>query len=212
IPFIDVRHTGVFYVTPKLDKETGEIIKPEQWLCSPIDVIGTGIDENDEQYLIVRWKAKGNKDPVIKGVASADIGEREGWRILKAGGVQVTTKSNLRAILADWLIRSHTKEIWSMTAKSGWHKGAYIMPDGSVIGVPQQPVLFNGGSAAANAYTVSGTTDSWREEVARLANNNPFMMLGIATALAAPMVGIVGADGFGVHLYAQSTAGKTTTA
>ncbi|WP_038187195.1 DUF927 domain-containing protein, partial [Xenorhabdus bovienii] len=121
IPFIDVRHTGVFYVTPKLDKETGEIIKPEQWLCSPIDVIGTGIDENDEQYLIVRWKAKGNKDPVIKGVASADIGEREGWRILKAGGVQVTTKSNLRAILADWLIRSHTKEIWSMTAKSGWH-------------------------------------------------------------------------------------------
>ncbi|CDM89230.1 TOPRIM and DUF927 domain-containing protein [Xenorhabdus bovienii] len=212
IPFIDVRNTGVFYVTPKLDKETGEIIKPEQWLCSPIDVIGTGIDENDEQYLIVRWKAKGSKDPVIKGVASADIGEREGWRILKAGGVQVTTKNNLRAILADWLIRSHTKEIWSMTAKSGWHKGAYIMPDGSVIGVPQQPVLFNGGSAAAHAYTVSGTTESWREQVARLANNNPFMMLGIATALAAPMIGIVGADGFGVHLYAQSTAGKTTTA
>lgn len=99
-----------------------------------------------------------------------------------------------------------------MTAKSGWHKGAYIMPDGSVIGVPQQPVLFNGGSAAAHAYTVSGTTESWREQVARLANNNPFMMLGIATALAAPMIGIVGADGFGVHLYAQSTAGKTTTA
>ncbi|MBI6548441.1 TOPRIM and DUF927 domain-containing protein [Xenorhabdus lircayensis] len=212
IPFIDARDNGVFYVTPKLDKETGEIIKPEQWLCSPVAVIGTGIDENEEQYLIVRWQAKGNKDPVIKGIAAADIGEREGWRMLKAGGVQVTTKSNLRAILADWLIRSYTKEIWSMTAKSGWHKGAYIMPDGSVIGVPEQPVLFNGGSAAANAYTVSGTTAGWRQHVARLAGNNPFMMLGVATALAAPMTGIVGADGFGVHLYAQSTAGKTTTA
>ncbi|WP_340619197.1 DUF927 domain-containing protein, partial [Xenorhabdus entomophaga] len=76
-------------------------------------------------------------------------------------------------------------------------------PDGSVIGVPEQPVLFNGGSAAANAYTVSGTTESWREHVARLADNNPFMMLGVATALAAPMIGMVGADGFGVHLYAQ---------
>ncbi|WP_408673257.1 DUF927 domain-containing protein [Xenorhabdus doucetiae] len=212
ISFIDVHTNGVFYVTPKLDKETGEIIKPEQWLCSPVEVIGTGIDENDEQYLIVRWTAKGNKDAVIKGIASADIGEREGWRILKAGGVQVTTKSNLRAVLADWLIRSYTKEIWSITAKSGWHKGAYIMPDGAVIGVPEQPVLFNGGSAAANAYTVSGTTASWREQVARLANNNPFMMLGVATALAAPMIGMVGADGFGVYLYAQSTAGKTTTA
>ncbi|WP_340618336.1 DUF927 domain-containing protein [Xenorhabdus entomophaga] len=212
IPFIDVRPGGVFYVTPKLDKETGEIIQPEQWLCSPIEVIGTGIDDNDEQYLIARWQAKGNKEPVIKGISAADIGEREGWRILKAGGVQVTTKSNLRAILADWLIRSHTQELWSITAKSGWHKGAYIMPDGSVIGVPEQPVLFNGGSAAANAYTVSGTTESWREHVARLADNNPFMMLGVATALAAPMIGMVGADGFGVHLYAQSTAGKTTTA
>ncbi|OKP00545.1 TOPRIM and DUF927 domain-containing protein [Xenorhabdus eapokensis] len=212
IPFVDVRTEGVFYVTPKLDKETGEIVKSEQWLCSPIEVIGTGIDDSDEQYLIVRWKATGHKEPVIKGIASADIGEREGWRILKAGGVQVTTKSHLRATLADWLIRSYTQKIWSITATSGWHKGAYIMPDGSVIGVPQQPVLFNGGSASANAYTVSGTPKSWRENVAILANNNPFMMLGIATALAAPLVGIVGADGFGIHLYAQSTAGKTTTA
>ncbi|WP_422824371.1 DUF927 domain-containing protein [Xenorhabdus bharatensis] len=214
IPFTQARKGGIFHITPKLDKETGEIIKPEQWLCSFVEVIGTGTLDGDEddQYLIFRWKARGKKDPVIKGISSAHVGEREGWRILKAAGVQVTTKNHLRAILGDWFIRNPAQETWSVTTKTGWHKGAYIMPDGSIIGKPEQPVLFVGGSASANAYTVSGTAESWRKHVATLANNNPFMMLGIATALAAPLAGIVGTDGFGIHLYAQSTAGKTTTA
>lgn len=38
------------------------------------------------------------------------------------------------------------------------------------------------------------------------------MMLGVAAALSAPLIGPVGADGFGVHLFEQSSAGKTTTA
>jgi putative DNA primase/helicase len=38
------------------------------------------------------------------------------------------------------------------------------------------------------------------------------MMTGVAAALAAPLIGLAGADGFGIHLYEQSSAGKTTTA
>lgn len=37
------------------------------------------------------------------------------------------------------------------------------------------------------------------------------MMLGVAVSLSAPLIGLVGADGFGVHLFEQSSAGKTTT-
>jgi hypothetical protein len=35
---------------------------------------------------------------------------------------------------------------------------------------------------------------------------------GRVAALSAPLIGLVGADGFGVHLFEQSSAGKTTTA
>lgn len=38
------------------------------------------------------------------------------------------------------------------------------------------------------------------------------MMTGVAAALAAPLIGLAGADGFGIHFYEQSSAGKTTTA
>ena len=86
------------------------------------------------------------------------------------------------------------------------------MPDGEVIGEPETPILFNGRSAAAGGYVVAGTAESWRDSVGRLAGGNPSMMLGVATSLAAPLVGLVGADGFGVHLFEQSSAGKTTTA
>lgn len=126
--------------------------------------------------------------------------------------MNVTTKSTFRAILADWLQQSGTDREWIITHTTGWHHGAYIMPDGEVIGDPETPILFNGRSAASSGYAIAGTAATWRDSVARLAGGNPSMMLGVAAALSAPLIGLVGADGFGVHLFEQSSAGKTTTA
>ncbi len=86
------------------------------------------------------------------------------------------------------------------------------MPDGEIIGSPVSPVLFNGRSSAAAGYTLKGTGDTWRDSVARLAGGNYSMMTAVAAALAAPLIGLTGADGFGIHFYEQSSAGKTTTA
>lgn len=204
---IESREDGVFLVTPKADKETGEIINHEQWLSNAIKRITKGANDLNQEYLIIEW---GNNN--VQAIPMGDIGEREGWRSLKNAGLLVTTKSGLRQSLSDWLLRQNFKENWNITAKSGWYKGAYIMPDGSVIGEPEQPILFNGQSAAITAYKTSGTLDSWRNDVARLANKNSFMMFAIGAALAAPMTSITQADSFGIHLYAQSTAGKSTTA
>ena len=209
-PRIESRKDGVFWITPKVDKESGEIINNESWLCSPLDVIGTGRDDKD-QYLIIRWLAFGSDMTTTAAVPLADIGEREGWRILKAGGVNVTTKSNLRAILADWLQRSGSRELWRVTHATGWQSGAYIMPDGDIIGTPDKPVLFNGRSSAAAGYGIKGSAKSWCHSVSRLANGNYSMMTATAAALAAPLIGLSGNDGFGLHFYEQSSAGKTTT-
>jgi putative DNA primase/helicase len=210
-PRVESRDDGVFWVTPKVDKETGEIINPETWLCSPIEVVGSGSD-GAERYLVLRWRSPRGHEDITRAIPCADIGERDGWRSLKAGGVNVTTKNTFRAILADWLQQSGTGQEWRISHTSGWHYGAYVMPDGEVIGEPETPILFNGRSAAAGGYDVSGTAESWRNSVARLACGNPSMMLGVAASMAAPLIGLVGADGFGVHLFEQSSAGKTTTA
>ncbi|WP_154022954.1 TOPRIM and DUF927 domain-containing protein [Klebsiella oxytoca] len=211
-PHVESRADGIYWVEPKTDNTTGEIINRESWLCSALNVVGIGIDDNKTRYLILRWRPFGSKGDTVQAIPFADIGEREGWRTLKAGGVNVTTKSGLRATLADWLQSCANGEVWRIAHATGWQCGAYIMPDGEIIGTPEQPVLFNGRSSAASGYSTSGTGQSWRESVGRLAFGNYSMMTGVAAALAAPLIGLAGADGFGIHLYEQSSAGKTTTA
>lgn len=208
---VESRDDGLFWITPKVDKDSGEIINNEAWLCSPLEVVGSGSD-GAERYLVLRWRSPRGKEDITRPIPSADIGERDGWRALKAGGVNVTTKSSYRAILADWLQQSGSGQEWIISQTTGWQHGAYIMPDGEVIGEPETPILFNGRSAAASGYSVSGTSESWKQSVSRLSCGNPSMMLGVAAALSAPLIGLVGADGFGVHLFEQSSAGKTTTA
>ncbi|MGA8120385.1 DUF927 domain-containing protein [Rouxiella badensis] len=210
-PRVESRKDGVFWISPKADKETGEVINSESWLCSPLEVVGTGKDDKD-QFLIIHWLPVGEQSSHTAAIPLADIGEREGWRILKSGGVNITTKPAMRATLADWLQRSGSREIWRVAQATGWQRGAYIMPDGEIIGTPDMPVLFNGRSSAAAGYTNKGSVESWRNSVARLVGGNYSMMTGIGAALAAPLIGLTGADGFGIHFYEQSSAGKTTTA
>ncbi|EAP6363918.1 DUF927 domain-containing protein [Salmonella enterica] len=211
-PRVEKRADGVYWIAPKVDRESGEIINNETWLSSPLAVIGTGSDDTGQYYFVLRWKAPNRKEKTIRALPAGDIGERDGWRTLKSGGVKVVASPGYRGLLSDWLQQTSPAKEWGISHRAGWFRGAYIMPDGEVIGEPENPVMFNGGSAAASGYTVSGTPESWRDSVARLAGGNPMMMLGVAASLAAPLIGLVNADGFGVHLFDNSTAGKTTTA
>ncbi|EKY8314485.1 DUF927 domain-containing protein [Salmonella enterica] len=211
-PRIENRTDGVYWITPKVDRESGEVINNEMWLSSPLAVAGTGRDDAGQYYFVLRWKVPGRKEEITRALPAGDIGEREGWRTLKNSGVKVVANPKLRGMLSDWLQQTAPTQEWGISHRAGWFRGAYIMPDGEIIGEPERPVTFNGGSAAASGYTVSGTPESWRDSVARLAGGNPVMMLGVAASLAAPLIGLVNADGFGVHLFDNSTAGKTTTA
>ncbi len=209
LPHVETRDDGLYYVTPKMNNQTGEIEEPAVWLCSPVKVIGRGTD-GSEEYVIMTWTC--NHHAVTQAIPLSETGEREGWRRMKAGGLNVTSKASLRAVLGDYLQRSDETTRWNVAKTTGWQYGAYIMPDGEVIGTPSKPVIFCGQSAAAQGYTVKGTPESWRDNVARLVAGNPSMMTAVAAAFAAPLLSLVGADGFGIHFYEYSSAGKTTTA
>lgn len=210
-PRVEARPGGLYWVTPKIDKQSGEVIRPGQWLCGPVDVLGAGEGDGTD-FVILRWQPTGNRPERTEAIPAGDIGNREGWSRLSNRGLRVTAKTQLRAILADHLTDCDNGKLWNVATLSGWQHGVFIMPDGEIIGDPEKRVLFHGKSATASGYTIAGTVQSWREKVAGLVAGNPSMMLGVAAALAAPLIGLVGADGFGVHFFQQSSAGKTTTA
>ncbi|MFX2608987.1 DUF927 domain-containing protein [Enterobacter mori] len=210
-PRVEARPGGLYWVTPKIDKQSGEVIRPGQWLCGPVDVLGAGEGDGTD-FVILRWQPTGNRPERTEAIPAGDIGNREGWARLSNRGLRVTAKTQLRAILADHLTDCDNGKLWNVATLSGWQHGVYIMPDGEIIGEGEKRVVFHGRSATASGYTQAGTAQSWRDNVAALVAGNPSMMLGVAAALAAPLVGLVGADGFGVHFFQQSSAGKTTTA
>ncbi|EHX7041443.1 DUF927 domain-containing protein, partial [Salmonella enterica subsp. enterica serovar Mikawasima] len=146
-PCVEARADGLYWVTPKIDRQSGEVTRPGQWLCDPVEVVGIGADDF-ERFLILRWTPAGTRAAHLEAIPTRDIGEREGWSRLRAGGLSVTAKSHLRATLADHLLRSGAGELWHITSLTGWQYGAYIMPDGEIIGDAGKKVMFYGRSAA----------------------------------------------------------------
>lgn len=216
-PYIEKRTEngikGLYRITPKYDQSTGEVSEKIDWLCDVVQVVGIGRSES-EDFIILQFQQEGEAvaRPIVEALPLSDLGEREGWKQLKGRGLKITTQTSLRNALADYLQLSGDRKLWRVTGVTGWQNGAYLLPNGEIIGEATPPTVFKSHSATAKGYTLRGTAQEWRENVARLAVGNPSMMLGIAAAFSAPMVGLLGAENFGLHLFEDSSRGKTTTA
>ncbi|KMJ45258.1 propanediol utilization protein [Xenorhabdus khoisanae] len=207
-PHVDTRKEGIYWVEPK--EQNGEIIEIEKWLSDYMEVVGIGND-GGEGYLIIKLSQEGTDKLTFEAMPRREIGMPIGWARLRSRGINITTKNSLLPILSDHLQRSGDRRQWEVTQTAGWHCGAYVMPDGEIIGQPYMPVAFCGGTSAVAGYVIRGTADEWKNHVASLMKGNRSMMLGVLVGLAAPLNSLAGGSCFGVHLFAQSSAGKTTT-
>lgn len=217
-PYIEQRteenREGLYLITPKLDKDTGEILSEKTaWICSPLELAGQGKDTQGEYYYLFRWQNMDEKSPRVEAVHFADFGSETGWKQLKGNGLQMTQSAGLTGKLTDHfhLVSKTAPKNWKITALAGWQNGAYLLPQGEMIGTPKTPIYFTKKSVDNLGYTTKGTLESWQKEIADNVKGNSSMMLGIATALTAPMLAILGLPSFGVHLYAESSKGKSTT-
>ena len=217
-PYIEYREVngikGLFSIKPKLDKDTGEILREEQqWICSNIDLIGQGKNEQGEYYYLFQWKNPDERESRLEAVHLADFGTEAGWKQLKGKGLKMTQGQGLIGKLTEHFhnLSMNTQCNYKITKLAGWQNGAYLLPSGEMIGEPTSPIFFTEKSGADLGYTVSGTLESWQREIANNVKGNPSMMIGVAVAFAAPMLAILGCESFGVHLFAESSKGKSTT-
>ncbi|CAM3005950.1 DUF927 domain-containing protein [Glaesserella parasuis] len=218
VPYIDYRDDengeGLFYIVPIVDKESGEIINEKaKWICDNLELKGQGKDPQGEYYYLFSWQNADEQAPRLEAVHLADFGTETGWKQLKANGLKMTTGQGLTANLAQHFhaISKTVPQNWKITKLTGWQNGAYLLPNGEMIGEPHSPIYFTEKSGASLGYTTSGTLESWQREIADNLKGNHSMMLGVAVALSAPMLAILGRESFGVHLFADSSKGKSTT-
>lgn len=215
-PYVEYRENGkikgLHYIKPKVDNDTGEIIKENMtWICDDLALVGEGKTQGGEYYYLFQWQNRDENKPRTVAIAREDFGTDSGWKMLKAQGLKMTQGSGLTQRLTEHFhFNGDHFTQWTITNVTGWLNGAYLLPNGEIIGTPSKPIYFTDRSSSSLGYTTSGTLADWQREISQNVRGNTSMMLGVAVALAAPMLSLLNNDSFGVHLFGNSGKGKTT--
>jgi putative DNA primase/helicase len=90
----------------------------------------------------------------------------------------------------------------------GWHSPGktFVLPT-EIIG-DKTRVWFNGQNVAC--FGESGDFETWKTKVATPCEGNSYLVFGLSTAFAGPLLEPLNIAGLGIHLYGVSTTGKST--
>ncbi len=82
-PRFDTDHRGVWWINVRTGKD-GEAVEAEPLLLSdPIDIIGTGQDNDGAYYRVIRWQDKITRQTKTAAIPQAEIGTVQGWQRLQ---------------------------------------------------------------------------------------------------------------------------------
>lgn len=184
------------------------------WLSDKFDVIGQGveIEEGSLHYSMIRFKANSNGTEVTEAILQGEIASAETFKNLRNKGLEINYISKHHPYLANYIsAQTITSPKWRIVSSSGWKNGAYIYPNGEIIGEMEnkQPLFLRNQPINAELFNQSCTLDEWKENVAKYAKGNDLIILALLFALAAPVIKVVNAPHFGIHIYGESSKGKS---
>ncbi|MBS0194407.1 MAG: DUF927 domain-containing protein [Proteobacteria bacterium] len=204
---------GVYWCDVLRDKD-GTVTGPAApaWVCSPLRVAAMTRDAAGGEWgrLLVFADADGH---VHRWTCpqSMHAGTGDDLRaVLLREGLTIATHPSLRRLVGDYIQREHPQVRARCVNRTGWHGDAFVLPREAFGDTEAEPILFQSGSIDGAALGERGTGDDWRAEVAAPCAGNSRLVLALSAAFAGPCVGLLGAEGGGLHLRGSSSTGKTT--
>lgn len=205
---------GVYYIGQAIEGKEKTVVGhlPPQWLCSPLRVAaktrdtaqsewGRLLEFTDPDRHLHRW--------AMPCELLAGNGE-EARRALLREGVRLTTNRSLRPQFETYLQVSPARLHARCVTRTGWHGDAFVLPRETFGDTEAEPVLFQAASLDSVALSSSGSLADWRAHVAAPCAGNSRLVLAACMGFAGPCLGLVHAEGGGVHLRGASSAGKST--
>jgi putative DNA primase/helicase len=197
-----IQHVG-------LKKQGDEFVEDYTDLCSPLAITAlTRSEDSKEGGLLLQWIDRGGnlRDWAMpqhllaedfKSIASSLQRSRILWLPVEAKG---------RRLFMDYLQLSAPTKTTLYTERTGWHDGSFVFPD-HIIG--DKEIIFQATSAKYSPPKIVGNVEDWQAKIGRYCVGNPTLVLGVVTALASPLAGMLGLNGFITHLIGASSKGKT---
>ncbi|PLV19320.1 DUF927 domain-containing protein [Pseudomonas guariconensis] len=178
----------------------------DEWIATPVTVAArtTNSDDGSEGRFLRLFTDSGPKEWIIPMEVFGGSGE-DARRTLFGMGVIIALKK--RGQFMEYLLDQRPAEVFATTCRPGWHEsGAFVLP-GRTIG--SDKVRYQASAKGQNLFSVRGSLDGWKTEVAAKCEGNPVLTLAIGCALAGPLLSLVGVLGGGVHLVGDSSSGKS---
>ena len=213
-PHFEIDNRGVWWINVRTDKD-GDIIEAEPLLLSdPIDIIGTGQDNDGAYYRIIKFKDKITRQQKTAALPQAEIAGGKCWERLGFYGLFIESNPTKRRKLADYLQKEGSPTAFTITDRAGWHEDSYIMPRGETITATDKDpaIIYNGDTSQAKAYQPNGELTDWQQNIARYAVGNSRLCLALGASFAAPLLSLLNEESGGFHLMGDSSDGKTTAA
>ena len=133
---------------------------------------------------------------------------------LAAGALDLGLHPEARQQLVNFLAAVRIAARVRTVSRAGWYRPAAGPPafvlGARTIGHVQGEAVRLDIDPAPAIYRAAGTAEGWREEIAALCVGNSRLIFIVSAAFAAPLIGLLGDEGGGLHLRGASSRGKTT--
>lgn len=212
----DGRAPGVYWVGVITDKESGAAIGEADpvWICSPLTIAALTRDPQSSEWgrlLVFPDNDRKEHRWAMPMRMLAGSGEELRAELLSEGLV-IASHPNTRRMVTDYIAREKPDVTARCVARTGWHGDVFALPRETFGDTDAEPVIFQTAAPDGVALGQAGTLEGWRNYVAAPCAGNSRLVLALSCAFAGPCIGLLDAEGGGVHLRGGSSTGKTTAA
>lgn len=198
---------GLSYTDPDADNPS------PLWICSRLDVTAITCDEHNLNFgRALEFKDTLNHSKKWVMPMSMLAGRGDGLHsILLDMGLSLSSSGRAKTLLAQYL--QECKDLTPATCvfKTGWFRGAYVLPDRTLGGDPQKPILFQTDNPLLTNFESKGTLQEWQDHVAAFGVGNSRINFAISASFTATLLSQYSMEGGGFHFRGESSKGKTIT-
>jgi putative DNA primase/helicase len=118
---------------------------------------------------------------------------------------------NQRSRIADYVGSQYPKtRLWTASMCGWFDIETFVLPD-QVIGDNAKSVMYQcDSSKVLDLYTQSCRIEEWQRHIAQHCVGNPLMLLAVSQAFSGALLDKCSIDGIGVHIFGESSKGKTS--
>lgn len=185
-----------------------------RWICSILRITAETRDTEQSRWgWLLQWKDPDGHDH--QWACPKRLTQGDGIELCKEltdRGVGIPPGIKAREHVIKYLCFANPKTRLRCTETIGWHKGAFVLPNQTIVGdnTSAEQVIFQAEFVGVSTFSAAGTLQDWRDNVSAPCRGNSRLIFAVSISFAGVLLEITGSESGGVHLVGESSIGKTT--